>query len=84
MINAVTQRQYTGTNYTELEQAKHVKGYTSELFATPKQWASLGKRVKQGQEMSGTRLKFFKDEIDDGRAVKKLRYFWVMNADQVE
>lgn len=82
MINALTQKAYSGSNQTELEAVIQYNGFNSIEFATLNQWNQLGKKVKQGSKAA--KLKFFKEEIKDGRAETKLRYFYVFNKDQVE
>jgi len=82
MINALTKKPYTRGNYDTLVLARR----TSPEWATMKQWAQLGLRVKENEWRKYVRLKFFKSGVDEvtGEYETKLSYFNVFNREQLE
>jgi hypothetical protein len=81
-INALTKKEYTGKNNETL--ALNVWTFSSNEYATIKQWQALGFKPMADQWKKGSQLVFFKQEIKEGRTENKLRYFWVLNREQVE
>ena len=94
--NAATGASYSGSNILTLWVAGMAKGYTSNRWATYKQWAALGAQVRKG-EKSTTGIYFTMLEREQagatvpetGKAGKaKLvpfaRAFYLFNAEQVD
>ncbi len=72
MINAITNNHYTGGNADLCLRAIHAFGFSSDKFATFKQWQQLNRSVVKGQK--GLRLtKFVQKEVvtPSGQKIKK-------------
>lgn len=90
--NAATKNHYQGINTLALWSANYLRGYTSPCWATYRQWASLGARVRKGEK--ATLIIFFKRQEPkhkEGAAEEKDSYprlviqgSSVFNACQVE
>lgn len=87
--NALTKNSYRGVNIPQLWACKLVRGFSSGVWATYRQWAELGAQVKKGSK--GVQVVFYKqykqeDENDDENSNIRMfaRYSTVFNADQVE
>ena len=86
--NALTNAAYNGINILNLWVAAELRGFSSPVFATYKQWQELGAQVRKGAKSE--LVIFYKefevdtdDESDDGkRCVARASY--VFNADEVE
>lgn len=78
-INTTTGKEYTGGNVSELLAA----GFTSNEWATYKQWQGEGMQVQRGQK--GTRITKMVKIICKKEQKEKLvpRYYTVFNAEQV-
>ena len=84
--NGVTNREYQGINIWNLMITSWAKGYSSNQWATYKQWQSIGGQVRKG-ERSSTAV-FFKpllrtDDSGEEYQVNIARAFHVFNRDQV-
>jgi antirestriction protein ArdC len=86
--NAITGRKYRGVNVLSLWCAAQRTGFSSQRWASYRQWRTVGAQVRAGERAST--IVFFKeisvepaDEDDDGRRLIA-RASWVFNADQVE
>jgi antirestriction protein ArdC len=90
--NVISRRRYRGVNVLALWIAAEAAAYSSGLWGTYRQWASLGAQVRKGER--GTTVVFWKqaasradDEHDDGEAGPGrmfARAFTVFNLAQVE
>jgi antirestriction protein ArdC len=91
--NAVTGNDYRGINILSLWVTALERGYEAGLFATYKQWASIGAQVRKGE--SAAPIVFYRElEIardNDGDAeegetdtVRMARGYWVFAAEQVD
>lgn len=90
-VNLVSKNRYNGVNILSLSIDASEKGFSSNIWATYKQWKSKGCQVRKGQK--GTMIVFFKeiflsedkrkDENDDGRRFI-IRSSTVFNAEQVD
>lgn len=89
--NPTTQLQYQGVNILALWFNQHAKKYSSNQWATFKQWKEQGANVKKGEK--GSRIIFYKtlikeEENAQGEAqehkIPMLRLYTVFNANQVE
>lgn len=90
--NVTSRRRYRGVNVLALWIAAEAAAYSSGLWGTYRQWASLGAQVRKGER--GTTVVFWKqaasradDEHDDGEAGPGrmfARAFTVFNLAQVE
>jgi len=90
-VNAATGAEYRGSNVLQLGLSAAVSGYSTNIWATYKQWQSLGAQVRKGEKSTGGILfkPLVKREVDaDGeeheRAIPMIRGFSVFNADQVD
>ena len=90
-VNASTKKRYSGGNMFWLTLVGQARGYSTNVWATYKQWASVGGQVRRGE--SSTVGLFYKqivitEEDDSGEKKTKripiLRSFLLFNADQVE
>jgi antirestriction protein ArdC len=88
-VNAVSNEPYRGVNILALWADSMAKSYASPLWASYKQWQSLGAQVKYGQ--NGTMIIFYKRvEPTGGELDLELfpryvgRAYWVFNASQCE
>ena len=87
-FNPITKNNYQGVNTLVLWATQQKKQYTSNTWATFKQWSSLGARIKRGEK--STRIIFFKkietenDRDDENNVYFCMRHYNVFNACQVE
>lgn len=91
-INAVSRKAYRGANILSLWIAAQANGYTSGLWASYRQWQSLGAQVRKGEH--ATTIVFWKisqrgeqtdDQDDSGGHVRMFaRGYSVFNEAQVE
>lgn len=87
-VNAVTKKSYQGTNVLLLWMAAQSHGFSKNIWATYKQWKSVGATVKPKER--GSIIVFFKpmeiiDKVtEEEKTVPFLRYSKVHNIDQVE
>ena len=89
-VNASTNKRYKGINFLMLNYETQQKEYSSPIFASYKQWASLNAQVKKGS--TGTPIVFYrpimeKSKIDPKKDVYAgcvLNYSKVFNIDQVD
>lgn len=88
--NALTKNRYQGINVCSLWAASEVRGLTSPVFATYKQWQELGAQVRKGAKAE--LVVFYKDydvepdpsnDSDDGKR-RVARASYVFNAADVE
>jgi len=86
--NALTKAAYNGINILNLWVAAELRGFSSPLYATYKQWQELGAQVCKGAKSE--LVIFYKefdvetdDESDDGKR-RVARASYVFNADEVE
>lgn len=84
--NVTTGNFYKGINILGLWANARAKGYNSDLWATYKQWASIGAQVRKGEKATFGCYYGFNETEKNGKIVKTpiSRIFWVFNADQVE
>lgn len=89
--NPTTNHQYQGVNILALWFNQHSNKYTSNHWATFKQWKEQGANVRKGEK--GSRIIFYKTLIKEGEndqgdteeyKIPMLRLFTVFNANQVE
>jgi antirestriction protein ArdC len=90
--NAVTGHDYRGINILSLWITALERGYEVGLFATYKQWASVGAQVRQGE--SAAPIVFYRqleiardgEGADEGETatVRMARGYWVFAAEQVD
>lgn len=83
--NPLTNKRYTGGNVLNLWLTAMSAGYSTNYWATLKQWNELKASVKRGEK--GTVL-FVVKEVPDKEDKEKTRFimrsYWVFNADQIE
>lgn len=86
--NALTKAAYNGINILNLWVAAELRGFSSPVFATYKQWQELGAQVRKGAKSE--LVIFYKEfevetdsEDDDGKR-RVARASYVFNADEVE
>lgn len=84
--NQVTLRSYHGVNVLMLWVEMINKGYSTNGWATEKQWNSIGATVKEEHKRKGTPVIFYKvmNEDDDERRYSFMRCSWAFNVDQVD
>lgn len=89
--NAVSHKTYRGINVLNLwcEQLKH--GYRTPLWATYKQWSSVGGQVRRGEKATSCVFwNFFEkssptsDNPDNTKKIPFLRSYAVFNRDQID
>jgi len=87
--NAVTDHPYRGVNILSLWIDAMTKGYSSGVWASYKQWQTLGAQVRRGEH--GSIIIFYKqfdqteEEKEEGEPVRYVaRASWVFNAAQCE
>lgn len=89
-VNAKTGNEYRGVNVLALWEAEDRQNYTTNLWATYRQWNEIGAQVRRGEK--GNAVVFYKEfernEKKDQKGKKNYRKFartsWVFNADQVD
>ncbi|MET4448938.1 antirestriction protein ArdC [Bradyrhizobium sp. GM2.2] len=89
-VNVLTKNGYTGINIVSLWVAAQLKGFSSPVWATYKQWSELGAQVRAGVKSSP--VIFYKefdaepdpDVADDDGKPRVARASRVFNAAQVE
>lgn len=91
-VNAVSGREYRGTNVVMQWIAAKEAGYSENGWATFKQWSEKGASVRKGEK--GTPVIWFKmlerkdaDDAgadEDGRRIPCARLSWVFNVGQVD
>lgn len=86
--NALTKSAYNGINIINLWVAAEMRGFSSPIYATYKQWQELGAQVRKGAKSE--LVIFYKefeveteDESDDGKR-RVARASYVFNADEVD
>ena len=91
--NAVTGNDYRGINILSLWVTALERGYEAGLFATYKQWASIGAQVRKGEsaapivfyrELEIARDRKGDDQADETETVRMARGYWVFAAEQVD
>jgi antirestriction protein ArdC len=90
--NAVTGHGYRGINILSLWITALERGYEAGLFATYKQWASIGAQVRQGESAAPIvfyrQLEIARDgegaEEGETATVRMARGYWVFAAEQVD
>jgi antirestriction protein ArdC len=86
--NAVTGKPYHGGNVFALMGAQWAKGLTGQpIFATDKQWRSLGANIPAEAWKEATQLFFYQfiPEKEDGRGgFPLMKFFWVLHHSQVD
>jgi antirestriction protein ArdC len=86
--NLVSQKPYQGINRLLLGMSSMVKGYSVPVWASFKQWQSLGANVKKGEK--GTKIVFYSPvtkqdkQTGDIEKYSVLKTYFVFNAAQVE
>jgi antirestriction protein ArdC len=89
-VNALTKNAYNGINIVSLWVAAEVKGFTTPVWATYRQWSEVGAQVRSGEKSS--LVVFYKefeaqpdpeDASDDGKR-RVARASCVFNASQVD
>ncbi len=87
-FNPVTDRMYQGINFPSLWCDQQENKYSTNFWATFKQWKQRGASVRKGEK--GCTIIFYKTlmrEVEDGSgevAVPMLKTYTVFNADQVD
>ena len=91
-MNAATRAEYRGINILNLWVSAIVAGYPTPIWASYRQWQSIGAQVRKGEK--GSLVVFYKrletsaQEDDDPDQSKGLRFVakasWAFNAAQVE
>jgi antirestriction protein ArdC len=91
--NAVTGNDYRGINILSLWVTALERGYEAGLFATYKQWASIGAQVRKGERAAPIvfyrELEIARDNDGDSEegetdTVRMARGYWVFAAEQVD
>jgi len=86
--NVLTQKPYQGINRIILGMSSIISGFNTPVWASYKQWSSLGANVKKGEK--GTKIVFYspieKENKQTGETEKYavLKAYWIFNAAQVE
>jgi antirestriction protein ArdC len=85
--NIISQKPYQGINRLILGMSSMAKGYSSPVWASYKQWESLGANVRKGEK--GTQIVFYSPvEKENAQGEKEsyaiLKAYWVFNASQVD
>jgi len=86
--NVISQKLYQGINRLILGMSSMARGYSVPVWASYKQWESLGANVRKGEK--GTRIVFFSPVTkEDKKTGEKesyavLKAYWVFNASQVD
>jgi antirestriction protein ArdC len=86
--NLLTQKPYQGINRLILGLSGMVNGYGIPVWASYKQWESIGGNVRKGEK--GTRIVFFSKvdkenkQTGDKESYSVLKAYWVFNASQID
>jgi antirestriction protein ArdC len=85
--NIISQKPYQGVNRLILGMSSMAKGFNVPVWASYKQWESLGANVRKGEK--GTQVVFYspvEKENDKGEkeSYAVLKAYWVFNAAQVD
>lgn len=86
--NVLSQKPYQGINRLILGMSSMARGYTVPVWASYKQWESLGANVRKGEK--GTRIVFFSPVTKENKQTGEkenyavLKAYWVFNALQVD
>jgi len=86
--NVLSQKPYQGINRLILGMSSMARGYTVPVWASYKQWESLGANVRKGEK--GTRIVFFSPVTKENKQTGEtesyavLKAYWVFNASQVD
>ena len=86
--NLLTQKPYQGINRLILGLSGMVNAYSVPVWASYKQWESIGGHVRKGEK--GTRIVFFSKvekenkSTGDKEAYSVLKAYWVFNASQID
>ena len=86
--NLLTQKPYQGINRLILGLSGMVNGYGVPVWASYKQWESIGGQVRKGEK--GTRIVFFSKvdkenkQTGDKESYSVLKAYWVFNASQID
>ena len=86
-VNATTGKAYSGSNVLSLWVSAQINGYSSNRWATFKQWQAAGATVRKGEK--GTVAIFYstfekQDEEGNVARIPVGRAFWLFNAAQVD
>ena len=85
--NIISQKPYQGINRLILGMSSMAQGFDVPIWASYKQWESLGANVRKGEK--GTKIVFYSPvEKENAQGEKEsyavLKAYWVFNARQVE
>lgn len=86
--NVISQKPYQGINRLILGMSSMARGFTVPVWASYKQWDSLGAQVRKGEK--GTRIVFFSPVTKENKQTGEtesysvLKAYWVFNASQVD
>jgi antirestriction protein ArdC len=86
--NVISQKPYQGINRLILGMSSMARGYSVPVWASYKQWESLGANVRKGEK--GTRIVFFSPVTKENKTTGEtenyavLKAYWVFNASQVD
>jgi len=86
--NLVSQKPYQGINRLILGLSGMVNSYSVPVWASYKQWESIGGHVRKGEK--GTRIVFFSKvdkenkQTGDKESYSVLKAYWVFNASQID
>lgn len=86
--NLLTQKPYQGINRLILGLSGMVNAYAVPVWASYKQWESIGGHVRKGEK--GTRIVFFSKvdkenkQTGDKESYSVLKAYWVFNASQID
>ena len=86
-INIVSGNEYQGINIVNLWIMSQIRGYSSNIWGTYRQWKEKGAQVRKGEKSSI--IVFFKkltyeDEDGEEQTRPMARAYWGFNADQVD
>lgn len=86
--NVISQKPYQGINRLILGMSSMFRGFSVPVWASYKQWESLGANVRKGEK--GTRIVFFSPVTKENKQTGEtesyavLKAYWVFNASQVD
>lgn len=85
--NIISQKPYQGINRLILGLSSMSRGFSTPVWASYKQWESLGANVRKGEK--GTKIVFYSPvEKENAQGEKEsyavLKAYWVFNASQVD